>query len=90
MHYSCDSRIEQEGQMALNRSPEIYLKLTYSSLVKADHVPGDSTSHFWSQRHYLNKLGRGPLGDATYQISRLEALWFQTRRFFMFSQHRPM
>ena len=26
-----------------------------------------------------NKLGRGPLDDATYQIPRLYALWFQTR-----------
>ena len=30
----------------------------------------------------LNKLGRSPLGYATYQISRLQDLWFQTRRFF--------
>ena len=28
------------------------------------------------------KLGRGRLGDATYLISRLLALWFETRRFF--------
>ena len=26
---------------------------------------------FWPQGLNLNKLGRGPLGDATYQISRL-------------------
>ena len=32
-----------------------------------------------------NNLNRGPLGDATYQISRLLALWFQTRRFLKFS-----
>ena len=37
---------------------------------------------FLTQGHYLNKLGRGPLGDAKYQKSRLLALWFQTRRFF--------
>ena len=37
---------------------------------------------FWPQGYYLNRLGRSPLGDATYQISRLWALWFQTRRFF--------
>ena len=30
----------------------------------------------------MNKLGRGPIGDAINQISRLLALWFQTRRFF--------
>ena len=26
--------------------------------------------HFGPQGHHLNKLGRGPLGNATYQISR--------------------
>ena len=27
--------------------------------------------HFWPKGHNLNKLGKGLLGDATYQISRL-------------------
>ena len=27
--------------------------------------------HFWPLGYNLNKLGRGPLGDATYQISKL-------------------
>ena len=27
--------------------------------------------HFWPQGHNMNKLTRGPLGDATYEISRL-------------------
>ena len=31
---------------------------------------------------YFEKLGSGPLGDATYQISRLLSFWFQTRRFY--------
>ena len=44
--------------MALNHSPELYLLI-------AGHVPGGP------QGHNLNKLGRGPFGDATYQISRL-------------------
>ena len=26
---------------------------------------------FWPESHYLVKLGRGLVGDATYQISRL-------------------
>ena len=26
---------------------------------------------FWPQGYNLNKLGRGPLGDATYQIPKL-------------------
>ena len=32
---------KQEGQEALNRSPE-FLKLTYRYLLKAGHVPGDT------------------------------------------------
>ena len=28
-------------------------------------------AHFWPQWHNLNNLGRGLLGDATYQISSL-------------------
>ena len=36
----------------------------------AKHVtPGAAL--FWPQGHNLNKLGRGPIGGATYQISRL-------------------
>ena len=31
---------KQEGQVALNRSPEFCLKLKYKNLLKADHVPG--------------------------------------------------
>ena len=42
---------------------------------------------FWPQGYNLNKLGRGSQGDASYQISRLYALWFQTRRFFHGSPH---
>ena len=37
----------------------------------------------------LNKLGRGPLADATYQISRLQAFWFETR-FFKFSSRKSI
>ena len=64
--------LKQEGQMALNRSPMFCLNLTYRNLLKADHVPGDTWGkQFLAKGHYLNKLGRGPLGDATYQISSL-------------------
>ena len=39
-------------------------------LVYVKHVtPG--RGHFWPQGHTLNKLVRGPQGDATYQISKL-------------------
>ena len=33
---------KQEGQKAMNRSPEFCLKLTYRYLLKAGHVPGDT------------------------------------------------
>ena len=62
--------IKQKGQEVLNYAPEFCLKLTYRYLLKADHVR-DENSQFWSQGHDLNKLGRGPLDNAAYQISRL-------------------
>ena len=37
-------------------------------------------AQFWPQGHNLNKLDSGLLGDDTYLISRLDSLWFQTRR----------
>ena len=52
----------------------------YISLCKKCDPP--ERGHFWPQGHNLNKLGKGLLGDATFQISRLWALWFQTRIFF--------
>ena len=30
--------------------------------------------HYWPEDHNLNKLGRGPLRDAIYQLPRLYAL----------------
>ena len=35
---------------------------------------------FWPQGHFMNKLGRGPQGDATYKISNLHAFQFQRKR----------
>ena len=43
-------------------------------------TPGAGT--FLPQGHNLNKFGSGLLGDTTYQISRLNALWFQRRIYF--------
>ena len=40
---------------------------------------------FGPQGYNLNKFGRGPLDEATYQISKMWAFWFQTKRFFNFS-----
>ena len=36
------STVKQEGQRALNRSPEFCFKLTYRYLLKAGLVPGDT------------------------------------------------
>ena len=65
-----NSEMKQE---ALNRSPEFCLKLTYRYLLKAGHVPDDTwgRANFGTRGHNSNKLGRGPLCHATYQISRL-------------------
>ena len=39
------------------------------SLCKTCDPPG--LGHYWPKGHNLNKLGIGPLGDTTYQISML-------------------
>ena len=36
---------------------------------------------FWPKGYNLNNLGRGPLDEATDQISKTWAFWFQSRRF---------
>ena len=46
--------------------------------------------HFWPQGHTLNKLGKGLLCDATYQISKLYAPWLQRRRFLKFSSWKSI
>ena len=49
----------------------------YKSLSKTCDLGGKVI--FGTQGHNLNKLRRASLDDATYIISRLYALWFQTR-----------
>ena len=39
-----------------------------NKLAYVKHVTSGQ-GHFWPQVYNLNKLGRGPLGDAKYQIS---------------------
>ena len=39
----------------------------------------------WPQGYNLNNLGRGPLGEAMYQISKAQAFWFQIRFLKVFS-----
>ena len=60
---------------------KIFSCFPYISLSK--HV-----THFWSKGHNLNKLGRGPLGDATYQIPRPRGLRLED--FFIFSLYKFM
>ena len=70
----------QSSRPYVFRQEDFFYVSPYISLCK--HViPG--AWPFWPQGSNLNKLGRGPPDDASYQISRLYALWGQTRRFFM-------
>ena len=41
--------------------------------------------HFWPKGYNPNNLGRGPLGEAMYQISKTRAFWFQMRFLKVFS-----
>ena len=46
------------------RQEDFFMFCLYQFYVK--HVP-PGRGHFWPKGYYLNKLGRGLLGDATYQ-----------------------
>ena len=77
---------KQEGQVALNSSPELYL-------LRVDHVPGDTWGRatFWPKGNNLYKLGRGQFGDSihtNHQDSRPNG--FRQEDFFMFSLCKPM
>ena len=45
---------------------------------------------FLPQGHHMNKHGRGPLGDATNQISKFYGFQFQSRRILKFAFFVPM
>ena len=54
-------------------------------------IHGTSSANlFISQTHNLNRLGSGLLVDATYKISRLYALWLQTRRCLTFVSQKSI
>ena len=56
---------------------KIFKGFPYVSLCKTLWPLG--WGQFWPQGYNLNNLGRGTLDEATYQISRTWAFWFQTR-----------
>ena len=53
----------------------------WASLFLCSNLWPPGRGQFWPQGHHMNKLGRGPLEDATYQMSKLYRLQFRTRRF---------
>ena len=59
--------IKYQGSRPCGFRQEIFSCFPYISLCKTCDSRGGL---FLTQGHYLNKLGRGPLGDATYEISR--------------------
>ena len=52
--------------------------------------PPPGQGQFWPLGHHMNNLGRGPLGDTTYKISKLCTFKFQRRRILKFSFFVPM
>ena len=58
---------------------QIFSRFPYISICK---IVNPGRGYFWPKEHYLNKLGRGILGDATYQILRHYTLWFKTKSVF--------
>ena len=69
------------------RQEDFFYVSPYISLCKACDPWGVAIFGPWSN---LNKLGRGLPDDASYQISRLYALWFQTRSFFHVSPNKSL
>ena len=57
------------------REEEFYLFSLYNAIYKTCDPRGGTIFD-------PTGIGRGPLGDAKYQVSRLSALWFQTRKLF--------
>ena len=75
--YSTTSKKNKRAQRALGRSPE-------------EKVKGHSEANKREpQGHNLNNFDRGPLDDAIYQIWKLWALLFQTRRFLKIAFWKP-
>ena len=69
--------------MALNRSPVLCAPVIQAYVTSRE-------AHFWPKGHCLNKLGSGPIGDATYQISSFSPCGFLQENFIMFTQCKPM
>ena len=61
-----------------------------SNLWQPPPNPPHGRGQFWPQGHHMNNLGRGPLGDTTYKISKLCTFKFQRRRILKFSFFAPM
>ena len=59
---------------------EDFLKFSYRFSYEKLISPG--AGQFRPGGRHLYKLGRKPFGDASYQISKLWAMWFLRRRFF--------
>ena len=59
-----------QGSRPCGFTQEDFLRFPlYLSLCETFDTRGGAL--FWPQGYNLNKLGSGPLGDATYQLSRL-------------------
>ena len=55
--------------------------LAYENLCKTCDL---RVKPFWPQSYDFKQFGRNLFGDAIYQISRLKAKWFHTRRVLCF------
>ena len=73
------------------RHEVFFSRFPYKSLFKTfDPKRG----HFWPKGYNLNKLGRGPLGDATYMLhtkyQESRPCGFRQEDFSTFSLYKPM
>ena len=69
------------------RQVDFFLHFSHISLCK---TCDPWTGPLLAQGSNLIKIGRAPLGDATYQITRLSSFWFQIRRFLKLASRKSV
>ena len=70
--------------LMVSKQEDIFMFSLYGPIKTCDPQRKGS---IWSKGDYLNKLGKGQLDDATYEISRLFALWSMSKRSFHVSYY---
>ena len=70
--------IKYQSSMPSSFREELFWSFHF--LFPCSNLRSPGRGKFWAKGHHMNKLGRGTLGNATHQISKLHAFQFQRDR----------